>query len=88
MAQTASLLAVATVFIGLWTLIFTFYSLGGGAYTRLALFIHEITSAKRTCEVWPVLLVQHISIHSIHLYIDNRGGRRNWKRCTVLWAHA
>ena len=85
MAQTASLLAVATVFIGLWTLIFTFYSLGGGggAYTRLALFIHEITSAKRTHEVWPVLLVQHVSIHSIHLYIDNRGERRNWKRCTV-----
>ena len=34
MAQIASLLAVVTVFIGLWTLIFTFYSQGGGAYTR------------------------------------------------------
>ena len=30
MAQIASLLAVATVFIGLWTRIFTFYSQGGG----------------------------------------------------------
>ena len=34
MAQIASLLAVATVFIGLWTLIFTFYSQGGQSYTR------------------------------------------------------
>ena len=30
MAQIASLLAVATAFIGLWTLIFTFYSQRGG----------------------------------------------------------
>ena len=30
MPHIASLLAVATVFIGLWTLIFTFYSQGGG----------------------------------------------------------
>ena len=30
MAQIASLLAVATVFIGLWTLILTFYSQGEG----------------------------------------------------------
>ena len=28
------MLAVATVFIGLWTPIFTFYSQGGGAYLR------------------------------------------------------
>ena len=33
--QIASLLAVATDFIGLWTLMFTFYSQGGwGAYMR------------------------------------------------------
>ena len=30
MTQIASLLAVATVFIGLWTLISTFYCQGGG----------------------------------------------------------
>ena len=35
MAQIASLLAVATVFIGLWILIFTFYSQGAGG------LIHE-----------------------------------------------
>ena len=34
MTQIASLLAIATVVIGLWTLISTFYSHGGGAYTR------------------------------------------------------
>ena len=34
MTQIASLLAVATVFIGLWTLISTFYIQGGGAHTR------------------------------------------------------
>ena len=35
MAQIASLLAVATVFIGLWTLMFTFYSRReGGLYKR------------------------------------------------------
>ena len=33
MTQIASLLAVATVFIGLWVLISVFYS-QGGAYTR------------------------------------------------------
>ena len=33
MTQIASLLAVATIFIGLWTLISTFYSQRGGAYT-------------------------------------------------------
>ena len=34
MEQIASFLAVATVFIGLWTLIFIFYGQGAGAYTR------------------------------------------------------
>ena len=34
MAQIASLLAVATIFIGLWTRIFTFYSQGGGGLIR------------------------------------------------------
>ena len=35
MTQIASLLAVATVFIGSWTLISTFLiQSGGGAYTR------------------------------------------------------
>ena len=33
MIQTASLLAVGTVFIGLWTLISTFYSQRGGGGT-------------------------------------------------------
>ena len=34
MTQIASLLAVATVFIGLWTLLYTFYCQGGSLYTR------------------------------------------------------
>ena len=34
MTQTASLLALATVFIGLWNLISTFYCQGGGGLIR------------------------------------------------------
>ena len=34
MTQIAILLAVATVLIGLWSLISTFYCQGGGAYTQ------------------------------------------------------
>ena len=68
-------IAVATVFIGLWlmayglwTLIFTFYSQGGVAYTRLALFVNGITSAKRKCEVWPVLLVREGNRRKLETY--------------------
>ena len=42
MTQIASLLAVATVFIGLWTLISTFYSQGGGLIREIKLPIQEL----------------------------------------------
>ena len=42
MAQIANLLAVATVFSGLWTLIFIFYSQGGGLICETKLLIQEL----------------------------------------------
>ena len=41
MTQIASLLAVATVFIGLWTLIPTFYCQGGGLIRKTKLPMQE-----------------------------------------------
>ena len=42
MTQIANLLAVATVFIGFWTLIFTFYSQGGGLIRDTKLPMQEL----------------------------------------------
>ena len=38
--------------------------------TRLALFIHGITSAKRTCEVWPAVLSRESSTQLIMYSLD------------------
>ena len=41
---------------------------------RLALFIHRITSAKRTCEVWPALyLLEKVALSfnvSLDMYVS------------------
>ena len=42
MTQITSLLAVATVFIGLWTLISTFYCRGGGLIRETKLPMQEL----------------------------------------------
>ena len=38
--------------------------------TRLAIFIHEITSAKRTCEVQPAVLVGESSTQLLMYSLD------------------
>ena len=42
MSQITRLLAVATIFSGLWTLIFIFYSQGGGLIRKTKLPIQEL----------------------------------------------
>ena len=38
--------------------------------TRLALFIHGITSATRTCEVWPAILIRESSTQLVMYLLD------------------
>ena len=65
MTQIASLLAVATVFIGLWTL---FYSQGGGLIHEIKLPMQELELKMGVGCNHGILQYMHKSMSSIAIY--------------------